>query len=402
MGDFFRNFWIPALLSAELPDPDGPPVRVRLLNEDLVAFRNSEGQVGLLDAHCPHRRAELYFGRNEESGLRCVYHGWKFNVAGQCVDMPNEENGCQIAGRMTTTAYPIVERGGIVWAWMGNENDQPQLPEFEFSLVGEEQVHLSKCLMRCNYLQALEGSIDYSHISFLHKELKDASASADVFGIGEQIKYANKDGRPTISSKPTEYGMQIAARRNANETDYFWRLARWLMPITVIVPTEIGNVCRANIFVPIDDENCWWYRVRWRKDHPLSHQEINGFICGGFDYAELVSDSYVPRGSRENDYLQDRKMQKSASFTGIPSAQLQDLAIQESQGKIHDRGKEKLMRSDVSIVMCRRLLLKLATEFRAGVKPPVTSRPELFRGYAYAVTKSRSVELEELLREMQF
>ena len=213
MGHLFRRFWMPALLSAELPAPDAPPVRVRLLGEDLVAFRDSAGRVGLLDAFCPHRRAELYLGRNEEAGLRCVYHGWKFDVDGRCVDMPGEDNGCELAKRVSTLAYPVMEQGGVVWAWMGPREERPSPPEFEFCRVSPDHVYISKCLMKCNYLQALEGSIDYSHISFLHKEVEGAAARADVFGIGGLIRFANEDVRPTLFATRTDYGLRIAARR---------------------------------------------------------------------------------------------------------------------------------------------------------------------------------------------
>lgn len=402
MGRLFRRFWMPALLSAELPHRDGPPVRVRLLGEELVAFRDTEGRVGLLDAYCPHRRAELYYGRNEEGGLRCVYHGWKFDGHGRCVDMPNEENGDEAAARVSMRAYPVVEQGGVVWAWMGPRDEQPDLPEFEFCRVPRDHVYVSKCLMKCNYLQALEGSIDYSHISFLHKEVDGLGARRDVFGIGGLIRYANQDGRPTLFAQRTDYGLRIAARRNAADDAYFWRIARWLMPAFVVVPTEPGNVCRANLFIPIDDENCWWYRIRWHQDRPLTTQEVEGYAHGTYDYAELLPGTYVPRGSRENDYLQDRQAQRSASFTGIPSAQLQDLAIQESQGRIHDRSLEKLMKTDMPIVMCRRLLLQAAQELADGVLPVAARRPELYRGLAYALTRPRSLELDEVVEELGF
>ena len=400
MGDLFRHFWMPALLSEELPGPDAPPVRVQILGEDLVAFRDTEGRVGLLDAFCPHRRAELYFGRNEESGLRCVYHGWKFDVHGRCVDMPNDEAGCDLAESASTKAYPTFEQGGIVWAYMGAGAPPAGAPEFDFCRVPADQLYVSKCLMKCNYLQALEGSIDYSHISFLHKDLESATGGADVFGIGELIKHSHDDGRPTLFADRTDYGLRIAARRNTHDDAYYWRIARWLMPIAVIVPTAPGNVSRANLFVPIDDENCWWYRIRWHKDQALSSAEIAGYAKGAFDYAELVPGTHLPRGTRQNDYLQDRTLQRTASFTGIPSAQLQDLAIQESQGRIHDRSKERPMKTDMPIIQCRRLLLEAARALQEGVLPAAASRPQAYRGYAYAVTRARDVDLDAIQAEL--
>src|SRR5579885_1952307 len=157
MGAALRRYWLPALLVEELPAPDCPPVRVRLLGEDLVAFRDSMGQLGLLGAHCPHRGASLFFGRNEECGLRCVYHGWKFDVAGACVDMPSEPEESTFKERVRATAYPCVERGGVVWTYMGPPALQPPLPELEWALLPEPQRYASKRLQECNWLQAMEG-----------------------------------------------------------------------------------------------------------------------------------------------------------------------------------------------------------------------------------------------------
>ncbi len=394
MGGLMREFWMPALLSEELPAPNAPPARVRLLGEDLVAFRDSSGRVGLLDAFCPHRRAELYFGRNEAGGLRCIYHGWKFDADGRCVDVPADSCTSAEMQRLSTTAYQTQEQGGIVWTWMGKGEPHAPPPAMEFTVVPGEHTHVSKCMMRCNYLQALEGSIDYSHISFLHKE---EETSSDVFGIGEMIRYSDEDGRPTLFTERTDYGLQIGARRDAGADNSYWRVARWLLPCFVIVPTAPGNVSRVNLFIPIDDENCWWYRIRWHKDRALTAAELDSYKNEGEDYAPLVPGSYLPHGSRENDYLQDRALQRRASFTGIRSAQLQDLAVQESQGRVHDRSREKLMPSDMPIAQCRRMLLEAVRSYVSERQlPPAARRPELFGGYAVAVTRPRGMTFDEV------
>ncbi|MCM2313357.1 MAG: hypothetical protein NDI84_18360, partial [Steroidobacteraceae bacterium] len=244
------------------------------------------------------------------------------------------------------------------------------------------------------YLQALEGSIDYSHISFLHKE---GETSSDVFGIGDMIRYSDEDGRPTLFAERTDYGLQIGARRDAGAENAYWRVARWLLPCFVIVPTAPGNVSRINLFIPINDENCWWYRIRWHQDRPLTAAELDSYRDVGEDYAPLVPGSYLPRGSRENDYLQDRALQRRASFTGIRSAQLQDLAVQESQGRVHDRSREKLMPSDMPIAQCRRMLLEAVRSHQSERQlPPSASRPELFGGYAFAVTRPRRMTFDEV------
>src|SRR5215204_3073496 len=169
MGELFRRFWLPALLPSELPAPDSEPIRFRILSEDLIAFRDTNGKVGFLDQHCPHRGASLFFGRNEECGLRCVYHGWKFDAAGNCVDMPSEPAESTFKERIRQTAYPCAERGGVIWAYLGPAERQPALPELEWALLPEDQRFASKRLQECNWLQAMEGGIDSSHISFLHQ-----------------------------------------------------------------------------------------------------------------------------------------------------------------------------------------------------------------------------------------
>lgn len=392
MGNLFRCFWIPALLSEELPSPDCRPVRVTLLGERLVAFRDTEGRIGLLDAHCPHRRAELFWGRNEGSGIRCVYHGWKFDVEGRCIDMPTESPGNRLQEKMCTKAYPVAERGGVIWAYMGPKDTSANVPDLDFARVSSGHRYISKCMMACNYQQAVEGSIDTAHLSFLHKTLDPTEAGPDVFGVGDLLKYSDRDGSPRFFVESTEYGLRIAARRSAEADTYYWRISQWLMPFHVLVPTAPGLVCRANLFVPIDDEHCWWYRVRWHRDRPLTSDEVAGYRSDGLDYAELIVDTYLPRGNRGNDYLIDRAAQRRSSFTGIPSAQLQDIAIQESQGAIVDRAKEHLGTSDAAIIECRRALLQAAKDLQQGTAPNATGKPEVYRVSAVAITLKRDVD----------
>src|SRR3954452_16002321 len=170
MGDLFRRYWIPALHAAELPEPDCPPVRVKLLGEKLVAFRDTQGRLGLIDEFCAHRGVSLWFGRNEECGLRCPYHGWKYDVTGQCIEIPSEPEKSGFRAMIKLRAYPLVERGGVLWTYMGSPEHRPDLPEFEFAMVPREQSYTSKRLQYCNWLQAMEGGIDSSHVSWLHRD----------------------------------------------------------------------------------------------------------------------------------------------------------------------------------------------------------------------------------------
>lgn len=396
MGGLFRRFWQPALLSEELPAPDCAPVRVRLMGENFVAFRDSSGKVGLLDAHCPHRLAELYFGRNEEGGLRCVYHGWKFSVTGELLDIPSEPAGSPMRcnPNIRAKAYPVREAGGIVWAYIGPQDAMPAFPELEFLGLPAENVYASKCLMKCNYQQALEGSIDTAHLTFLHRSM--APMEKDVFNVGELQEYGDSDGAPRFFCEDTDYGMRISARRDGGDDTYYWRITQWLMPNYVLVPTAEDLVCRANLFIPIDDENCWWYRVRYHVRRPLTGAELAEYTSGSLDYARLIPGTYVPEGSRANDYLLDRGLQKKDSFTGIPSAQLQDLAVQESQGAIADRTKEHLGTSDTAIVKCRRRLIESAKKFAAeGTVPVAAAQGELYRRRAVAVLLPKEVSAEQ-------
>jgi len=219
-GNYFRRFWLPALLPSDLPAPDCPPVRVRLLGEDLIAFRDSNGKVGLVEESCPHRRASLFFGRNEECGLRCVYHGWKFGVDGTCMDMPNEPDEYRFQNKVRITAYPTREYGGMIWTYMGDPEQEPELPKLEWARVPESHRHVSKRLQETNYLQAIEGGIDSSHSNFLHASL-DAFRLTDSYvakvkaSSNLRAKYHLMDKAPVFTVKKTDYGLIIAVRRNA-------------------------------------------------------------------------------------------------------------------------------------------------------------------------------------------
>lgn len=399
MGTLQRRFWMPALLSEEIARPDCTPVRVRLMGEDLIAFRDSSGSAGLLNSRCPHRCAELFFGRNEEGGLRCAYHGWKFDRTGKCIDMPTEAPDSKLKDQVRARAYPLQERGGIVWAYMGPAEVRPALPQIEYFDLPANQVYSSKCLMRCNYQQALEGSMDTAHLTFLHRSLKPTDESYRALGVSNFGALADADGMPKFFVTDTNYGMRIAARREADPEHFYWRISQWFMPHSVFVAADSDALRRGNVFVPIDDENCWWYRVRWHPSRPLTDQELRDFREHG-DFAELVPGTYTPLGNRANDYLIDRDAQRTQSYSGIKSAQLQDIAVQESQGRIVDRTQEYLGTTDTAIVRCRRRLLRSAAELEKGVEPAVTLDPGIYRVGAPTIILKREQPLDEGIREM--
>lgn len=399
MGTLFRRYWTPALLSEELAEPDSPPVRVRLLGQDMVAFRDTGGKVGLLDSRCPHRCAELFFGRNEEGGLRCAYHGWKFDTQGRCMDIPTEPPGSTLKEEVRARSYPVEERGGIIWAYLGPEELKPALPHIEYFDLPATHVYASKCLMECNHQQALEGSIDTAHLTFLHKTLKPTADDYVALGVSNYGEHSDADGMPQFFVSDADYGLRISARRNAGPDNYYWRISQWLMPHGVFVAADPDALRRGNIFVPIDDEHCWWYRVRWHADRPLTPKELAEFYANG-DFAELIPGTYRPKGNRENDYLIDRNVQRHVSFSGIKSAQLQDIAVQESQGRIVDRTKEYLGTSDTAIARCRRKLLQSATALQKGVEPAGPAHPEAYAVGAPTMILKRDVPIEEGLRDL--
>jgi len=380
MGELFRCFWLPALLSEEIREPDGAPVRLRLLGEDLVAFRDTGGQVGIVDAYCAHRRAGLFFGRNEENGLRCVYHGWKFDAHGQCVDMPSEPYAPQI-DKVRIKAYLTHERNGVVWVYMGHcktvsGQTVPELPDFEWSRLPERQHTATKRMQSCNWAQAVEGGIDSSHISFLHSR----QAAKDTLPSN---RYHAKDRHPVFEVKESDAGLLIAARRNAEPGTYYWRVTQFLLPCYTMIP-PVGNFAESSrepydghAWVPIDDENTWTWSFSASPSRPYKDEEI-AFRGGRQGFWGPVDAHYQPLLNRANDYGLDRERQRQSNFTGIEGIPNQDAAVQESMGAIVDRTQERLGASDQGIVRFRRLMLKLAQKVQQGERPSCCTNASLY------------------------
>jgi nitrite reductase/ring-hydroxylating ferredoxin subunit len=367
MGALLRQYWIPALLPWELPEPDCPPVRITLLGERLVAFRDTLGRVGLLAEHCPHRGASLFFGRNEECGLRCVYHGWKFDVEGRCVDMPSEPPESTFKDRIRQRAYPCVEHGGVIWTYMGPPERRPPLPELEWALVPDTHRYVSKRLQECNWLQAMEGGIDSSHISFLHRSFNlDDGRLPNSRGQ----EYARRDPHPRFEVEEVDYGLLIAARRTVDEQHYYWRITQWLMPWYTLIPPFGDNPIGGHAWVPLDDEHCWAWSVDWHPARPLSDAELAGYRAGKGIHAALIPGTFRPVANKDNDYLIDREAQRTRSMTGIVGISAQDCAVQESQGPIYDRTQEHLGTSDSAIIAARRRLLRAVRGLAQGEELP--------------------------------
>ncbi len=380
MGTLFRRFWMPVLLSREVPDADGPPVRVTVLGEELVAFRDSSGRVGLVDRRCSHRGADLFFGRNEECGLRCVYHGWKFDADGRCVDIPTMARDEGLRARVGLTAYPTREHGEIVWAYLGPPELEPPLPALEFAAVPPTHRFVSKKLQECNWAQSCEGALDTAHFSFLHTplEVPDIPPERRRHPFHNATKWMRDDPTPVFHVLEHDAGLALAASRRADDGDSYWRITQYLLPNHSLAPGSApGDIYFGQTWVPIDDRSCWIYVYTWNPDRPLTDRE-DRFVRDVVTVHAEVDEHWVPIRNRSNDYLIDREAQRTRSFTGIEGVSEQDAAIQDSQGFIADRTREHLGPTDLGIVRFRRCILDAANALAAGCEPPAARRPEAY------------------------
>jgi phthalate 4,5-dioxygenase oxygenase subunit len=355
-GLLFRSYWIPALLATELADNNCPPVRVKLLSERLIAFRDSQGQLGLIDEFCAHRGVSLWFGRNEENGLRCVYHGWKYDHTGQCIEVPSEPVESGICKKIKLKSYPLVERGGVLWTYMGPPDKQPQLPEWEFALVPAEQSFISKRIQESNWLQAMEGGIDSSHVSFLHRGDLD---SDPLFRGAKANQYNLRDARPVFEVIESPGGLFIGARRDAENGNYYWRITQWVMPSFTMIPPRGNHPVHGHFWIPIDDENCWTWSFDYHPTRPLTQDQLSAMREGKGIHVKYVPGTFRPFANKDNDYLIDRAAQKAGrTFSGVEGIGMQDASLQESMGPIVDRTKENLVSTDNGIIMARHRLLR--------------------------------------------
>jgi phthalate 4,5-dioxygenase oxygenase subunit len=404
-GNYFRRFWLPALLPSELPAADCPPVRVRLLGEDLIAFRDSHGKVGLVEEACPHRRASLFFGRNEECGLRCVYHGWKFGVDGACMDMPNEPDEYRFQNKVRVTAYPTREYGGMIWTYMGEPEQEPELPKLEWARVPESHRYVSKRLQETNYLQAIEGGIDSSHSNFLHASL-DAFRLTDSYvaqvkaSSNLRAKYHLMDKAPVFTVKKTDYGLIIAVRRNAEEEQYYWRLTQFMLPSYTIIPYQKGLSINGHCWVPRDDQTCFVWSASWNPEGPLSEEDRESIRKETFIHEQVDPVTFRPVRNKDNNYLIDRNEQRASTMTGIHGFAAQDQAVQESMGPICDRTRERLGTSDTAIIAARRLLLAEINGLAAGHEPFAAAHGDVYWVRSASLLLKRDVEFDEGAREL--
>lgn len=371
MGDTLRRYWIPALLSWELPEPDGPPVRVKLLGEDLIAFKDTEGRIGLLDEFCPHRLVSLFFGRNEGCGLRCVYHGWKFDVDGNCVEMMNEPEELNFKNKVRATAYPTAEVGGIIWAYMGPPELQPPLPKFPWTQQPETHRHVSKVFQDSNWLQGLEGGIDTSHAPILHRLISETSNQPGFKPSNPFVR----GKAPTLVVDLTDYGYQYAGVRPLGAAEIHVRTYHFVLPFHQLRPsrTETGKPSVAgHIWVPMDDTTTMVYNWEYSLSEALNEEDRLERRLGNGPL-DVDQTTFRSRKNRANDYMIDREVQKHETFTGIEGINVQDRALQETMGAIVDRSREHLGPADKAIIQARRLLIQAVRTVQEGGSPRGTS-----------------------------
>lgn len=407
MGELFRQYWIPVLPISHLEEPGGKPRRIRLLGEDLVAFRTLKGTVGLVGAFCAHRLAPLYFGRIEDDGIRCPYHGWKYGTTGACLEMPNVPEEHQFGEKIRHPGYPCAEHGGVIWAYMGRSDTLPALPEFEFTMVPDDQRDFRLFHHECNYLQAMEGGIDPTHVMWLHSPYDLSDDDTAAAHQPTQQRLANKSGARTPESVEiidTPGGFMYGAKRPLGDGNNLWRINRFILPFYTMPPG--GDRRSGRMWVPVDDEQCvkWmynWYPTREimesTKEKPRAWQHEE-------DYAPEVPEAYGhvrPNAQKANDYLINWGTQKTKRI-GIAGVNLQDKCVQENEGPtpILDRTQENLCVGDMSIIKARRILRQAALAFKDKGEEPIGVRDaSIYRVRAASIAVPENLDWVENVME---
>jgi nitrite reductase/ring-hydroxylating ferredoxin subunit len=389
MGEYMRRFWIPAGFSNQLSKPDGPPVRVKLLGEKLVMFRDTSGRVGLVAEACPHRTASMFFGRNEENGLRCVYHGIKFDVEGRCVDLPCAP--AQYQDELKIKAYPCIERGDLIWTYMGPSELRPEFPELEWALLPASHRFVTRHIQECNWLQAFEGGFDAMHLTFLHSGVVDLRKGS-----------TDKDRKvaPTrFELLPTDSGFVCSGGRELADGTVAWHVEIMFLPFHKIIPSVPRG---AHVWVPIDDETTMLYSINFDSAKPLTDEAMEREYAWRGIHTDNIDGTDRAKANRDNDYLIDRDLQASGrSYTGLTGLGVQDCALQESMGPIADRSKEFLLPADLAVVRMRRLLLQELDNMAAG-KPLRAIDPASYRVTSARFTSPASAKFVDEVKVHAF
>ena len=384
MGSLMRQYWVPALMSSEL-EPDGAPVRLMLLGEKLIAFRDSSGRVGIMDHLCAHRCASLFLGRNEENGLRCVFHGWKFDVTGKCVEMPSVPPSQDYKDKIHARAYKVIERNGLIWTYMGERAEPPPLPQIEMTMMPAEETTMYCQQREANWMQVMEGDLDTGHFGFLHLGAIKAEEIAEDNFLHHNALVRSVELK--VGEKP--WGTSYTAYRQIGDQMY-WRFANFLFPFWAQNPQGIfADHVDGGAFVPMDDTHTMVFRFHWTKQSPFFVPErkdgtpLPMLQITDMPYLPNTTDwfgRWRPLANASNDWMMDREAQRAGiSFTGIDSLYVQDQAVTESAGAILDHSREHLGPTDQMIARTRRRLLKAAVALRdEGKNPPGVDDPGIF------------------------
>jgi phenylpropionate dioxygenase-like ring-hydroxylating dioxygenase large terminal subunit len=401
MGGLMREFWIPAIRSDELAEADGAPLRIRLLCENLIAFRATSGRVGIIQSVCAHRGASLFFGRNEEEGLRCIYHGWKFDLEGNCVDMPGELPENQgYKDKIKTLTYPTVERNGIIWVYMGPRETPPSLPDLEPNVVGGE---ISMQMIDANWLQSIENNMDTTHIGFLHFGAVDPDAKADWVDRRHGFRWLLQDKAPRFLVHDLPSGAAYAAYRDAGDDSLYYRIMMYHFPFFTQSPANnIENGCSYVVLVPLDNTHTmqWWLSTD--KGRPGRPENVMALLPNTTDWLGR----FRPQVRMENDMEIDREAQKFdrtwVGYSGISKIPDQDRGIVESQGPLQDRTIEHLAGSDAMVIKVRKMLMDAVTAYRDERElPEGVDNAALFRQRSGGVTLPKDVDVWEATEAMR-
>ncbi|HWC30188.1 MAG TPA: Rieske 2Fe-2S domain-containing protein [Dehalococcoidia bacterium] len=402
MGGVFREYWIPALRSDEVATPDSPPVRIKLLGEELIGFRTTSGKVGLIQNSCPHRGASLFFGRNEEDGLRCVYHGWKFDVTGACMDMPSEPAESNFKIKVHAKAYPTHERNGVIWTYMGPREVPPPLPDIEANILNTDPEKVRIMHRPCNWMQGIEGEMDTIHAAFLHWGFDEPGDP----GSFSYYHFKNrKEAR--FTARDTDFGAAYGCYRPAEDDTYYWRIGMVFFPFFAMQANgPMGPEIKMNAYVPMDDDHTLQWEIFVSVGENGRMRQLRFPLNKGNEPVTTSMGSvFIPQGTgwydrwnidqnAANDYKIDREAQKSkASYTGIPGIRQQDMAVTESMGTIYDRTHEHLGTSDSMIIRARRRWIAAAKAYaERGELPPNVDNPEAYRQRSGEVILPRSAD----------
>ncbi|MEX2599631.1 MAG: Rieske 2Fe-2S domain-containing protein [Dehalococcoidia bacterium] len=384
MGSLFRRFWFPMLLADELPEPDCKPKRVKAFGEFFVAFRDTEGRLGLLDARCPHRGADLSFGLNEENGLRCAQCYWKFDIHGKILDLPMEPDDSPLWHEALAPSFQIREYGGLIWGYVGPQDDVPDLPEFEWTHVPPEQRYLSRFLVECNYMQGVEGGLDASRVAALQK----AGLLTAEDPLGDNVAQR-------IQAKQTEYGLTIGTALEGESDKADLQVTHWLMPFYTTTPMDESGVYEGVAWVPVDDERTMAFAVTYNPKRALSKKVLREIEQGKRVHPVLERNSIRRLRNPENGYVEegaDRPLDFASRFDNKFEMVI---ACQESMGPIVDRSRENLGENDSAVIGARKTLIQAAVDLMEGTVPVIVHKGEAYRVRSYATQLERGAAFDE-------